>query len=96
VVDFRKLNEKTVGGAYPLPDITGILDQLSQSNYFTCLDMVKGYHQIELAPGEGRKTALSMKQGHWEYRRLPFGLKSAPATIQKMINSVLSGLTVTR
>jgi hypothetical protein len=49
VVDFRKLNGKTVGDAYPLPDINEILDQLGQSKYFTCLDMAMGYHQIELA-----------------------------------------------
>ena len=94
VVDFCKLNEKTIGDAYPLPDITEILDQLGQSKYFTCLDMVMGYHQIELEPRERPKTAFSTKQGHWEYRRLPFGLKMAPATFQKM-NSVLSGLTGT-
>jgi hypothetical protein len=96
VVDFRKLNEKKVGDAYPLPDITEILDHLSQSKYFSCLDMATGYHQIELAPGEGPKTAFSTKQGHWEYRRLPFGLKTAPDTFQKMMNSVFSGLTGTR
>jgi len=55
-----------------------------------------GYHQIELAPGKGPKTAFSTKQGYWEYRRLPFGLKMAPATFQKLMNSVLSGLTGTR
>ena len=96
VAEFRKFNEKTVGYAYPLPDITEILDQLGQSKCFTCVDMVMGYHQIELAPGEGPKTAFSTKQGHWEYRRLPFGLKTAPATFQKLMNSVLSGLTGTR
>ena len=71
------------------------MDQLGESKYFSCLDMVMGYHQIELAPGEGPKTAFSTKQGHWEYRRLPFGLKTAPATFQRIINSVLSGLTGT-
>jgi len=96
VVDFRRLNEKTIGDAYPLPDITEILDQLGQSKYFTCLDMVMGYHQIELEEGAGPKTAFSTKQGHWEYRRLPFGLKTAPATFQKLMNSVLSGLIGTR
>ena len=93
-VDFRKLNEKTIEDAHPLPDITEVLDQLGQSKYFTCLDMVIGYHQIELEPEEESKTAFSTKQGHWEYLRLPFGLKTAPATFQKMMNSVLSGLTV--
>jgi len=73
VVNFRRLNEKSIGDAYPLPDITKILDQLGQSKYFTCLDMVMGYHQIELAKGEGPKTAFSTKKDNWEYQRLPFG-----------------------
>ena len=96
VVDFRKLNEKTVGVAYRLSDITEILDQLGQSKYFTCLDMVMDYHQIELEPGEEPKRPFSTKQGHWEYLRLPFGLKTAPAIFQKMMNSLLSVLTGTR
>lgn len=96
VVDFRKLNEKTIGDAYPLPDITEILDQLGQSKYFSCLDMVMGYHQIELEESSRPKAAFSTKQGHWHYKRLPFGLKTAPATFQKLMNAVLSGLTGTR
>jgi hypothetical protein len=48
VVDFRKLNEKTVGDAHPLPDITEILEQIGQSKYFTSLYMAMCYHQIEL------------------------------------------------
>jgi hypothetical protein len=83
-------------GAHPLPDITEILDQLGQSKYFTCLDMVMEYHQIELEEGEGPKRAFSTKQGHWEYRRFPFGLKIAPATFQKLMNSVLIRLTGAR
>jgi hypothetical protein len=62
VVDFRELNEKTVGDANPLPDITEILDQLGQSKYFTRLDMAMDYHQIELELGEGPKTAFSTKR----------------------------------
>jgi hypothetical protein len=94
--DFRKLNEKTIGNAYPLPDITEILDQLGQSKYFSCIDMVMGYHQIELSPEDRDKTAFSTKHGHWAYKRMPFGIKTAPATFQYMINSVLSGLTWSR
>jgi hypothetical protein len=58
--------------------------------------MVMGYHQIELGPGKEPKTAFTTKQSHWEYRRLPFGLKTTPATFKKMLNSVLSGLRGTR
>ena len=58
VVDFRKLNEKTIGDAHPLPDITEILDELGQSKYFTCLDMAMGYLQIALEPGEAPQDGV--------------------------------------
>jgi hypothetical protein len=96
VVDYRKVNEKTVGDAYPLPDVTEILDQLGQSKYFSCKYMVMGYHQIEVAEQDRAVTAFSTKEGHWEYKRLPFGLKTTPATFQRMMNAVLSGLTGSR
>jgi hypothetical protein len=96
VIDYRKVNEKTVGDAYPLPDVTEISDQLGQSKYFSCIDMVMGYHQIEVAELDRAKTAFSTKEGYWEYKRLPFGLKTAPATFQRMMNVVLSGLTGSR
>jgi transposase InsO family protein len=96
VIDYRKVNENTVGDAYPLPDVTEILDQLGQSRYFSCIDMVMGYHQIEVAEQDRAITAFSTKEGHWDYRRLPFGLKTAPATFQRMMNVVLSGLTGSR
>jgi hypothetical protein len=96
VIDYRKVNEKKVGDAYPLPDVTEILDQLGQSKYFSCIDMVMGYYQIELAEQDRAITAFSTKEGHWENRRLPFGLKTAPATFQRMMNVVLSGLTGSR
>ena len=87
--DYRKLNEKTVGDAYPLPDVTEILDLLGQSKYFYCIDMVMGYHQIEIAEEDRAKTAFSTKEGHWEYERLPFRLKTAPANFQRLMNVVL-------
>jgi hypothetical protein len=61
VIDYRKVNQKTVGDAYALPDVTEILDQLGQSKYFSCIDMVMGIHQIEVAEHDRAKTAFSMK-----------------------------------
>jgi hypothetical protein len=58
--------------------------------------MEMGYHQIEVAEEDRAITAFSTKEGHWEYKRLPFGLKTAPATFQRMMNTVLSGLTGSR
>jgi hypothetical protein len=71
VVDYRKLNEKTVGNAYPLTGITEILDQLGQGRCFSCLDLAMGYHQIDMERKNIEKTAFSTKVGHWAYRRMP-------------------------
>jgi len=77
---------------YPLPDVTEILDQLGQAKYFSCLDLAMGNHHIDMDPSYIDKTAFSTKEGHWAYKRMSFGLKTAPATFQRMMN-VLSGLT---
>ena len=52
--------------------------------------MVMGHDQIELQEKDKGKTAFSTKHGHSAYRRLPFGLKTAPATFQMMMKTVLS------
>ena len=92
VVDFRKLNDITVGDAYPLPNISNILDQIGKSNYFTTLDLANGFHQIPMSEEDKEKTAFSSPFGHYHYNRMPFGLKGAPATFQRLMNVVLTGL----
>ncbi|KAM0735323.1 Retrovirus-related Pol polyprotein from transposon 17.6 [Formica fusca] len=92
VVDFQKLNDLTIGDSFPLPNITDILDQLGNAKYFTTLDLASGYHQIPVAENDKCKTAFSTPYGHYEFNRMPFGLKNAPATFQRLMNSVLTGL----
>jgi hypothetical protein len=53
------------------------------------------YHQIDMDPRNIDKTAYSNKEGHWANKRMPFGLKTASTTFQRMMN-VLSGLSGTR
>ena len=92
VIDFRKLNEWTIGDAYTLPNITDILDQLGKAKYFSTVDLASGYYQVELAEKDRAKTAFSTPAGHFEFVRLPMGLKSAPSTFQSLMNSVLAGM----
>lgn len=92
VIDYRKLNEKTIGDNFPLPNITDILDQLGHSKYFTTLDLASGFHQIPLSKEDMSKTAFSTPTGHFEFTRMPFGLKNAPSCFQRLMNTVLAGI----
>lgn len=96
VIDYRKLNDVTIGETYPIPQISEILDQLGNSKYFSTLDLTSGFHQIPISSEDAPKTAFSVPQGHYQFNRMPFGLKNAPSTFQKLMNNCLSGLQGTR
>ncbi|KAH8261987.1 hypothetical protein KR038_000784 [Drosophila bunnanda] len=88
VLDFSKLNERTVPDRYPMPIISMILGNLSKAKYFTMLDLKSSYHQIILAERDREKTSFSVNGGY-EFRRLPFGLRNAASIFQKTIDEIL-------
>ncbi|KAH8292624.1 hypothetical protein KR054_012132 [Drosophila jambulina] len=89
VLDFRKLNERTVPDRYPMPNISMILGNLGKAKYFTTLDLKSGYHQIALAERDREKTSFSKNGGKYEFRRLPFGLRNAASIFQRTIDDIL-------
>lgn len=92
VVDYRKLNDKTRSDAYPLPNISEILDQLGNARYFSAFDLASGFHQVPMKKEDRHKTAFSTQQGHFEFVRMPFGLKNSPSTFQRMMDNALRDL----
>jgi len=50
IIDFRKLNEKTIQDVYSLPNIDEILDHLGNARYFSTFDLASGFHQIGMNP----------------------------------------------
>jgi hypothetical protein len=89
---FRKLNEITFGDSYPLLNILKILDKLGRARYFTAFDCASRNLQVPIAEEVSHKTTFSTADSHFEFKRIPFVLKSAPSTFQRMMSKVLSEL----
>lgn len=92
VIDFRKLNEKTLDDKYPIPNIADVLDKLGNCHYFTTLDLASGFYQVEMKPEDVPKTAFNVEHGHFEFLRMPMGLKNSPSTFQRVMDNVLRDL----
>ena len=87
-VDYRRLNVKTRKDAYPLPRIDESLDALGRAKYFSAIDLASAYNQVEVHPDDRHKTAFTTPMGLFEYNWMAFGLCNAPATFQRMMQTI--------
>lgn len=94
-VDYRKLNAVTVKDKYPLPRMEDQLDRLSGSDCFTTLDLKSGYHQLKIAKDSRPLTAFITPDGHYQFKRVPFGLTNAPSVFQRAMNDILGNIRFT-
>ena len=92
VIDYRRLNEITRKDVYLLPSISDALDRLGGAKYFSAMDLVSGYWQIDLPEEDQQKAAIITPQGLFQPTRMPQGLCYAPATFQRTMDNILSDL----
>lgn len=92
VLDYRRINEKTLKEVFPLPIIQNIYDSLAGNKYFSSLDAMSGFHQLKLHKNSKEITSFSTSTGHYQFTRLPFGLTNAPQNFQKVMNKIMAGL----
>ena len=84
--DFRRLNSKTKDDRYPIPNMQDFATILEGKTIFSKIDLVRGFHHIPLAEGDIPPFGL------FEFLFMPFGLKTAPQTFQRFMDSVFRGL----
>jgi Reverse transcriptase (RNA-dependent DNA polymerase)/RNase H-like domain found in reverse transcriptase len=91
--DYRRLNVQTVPDSYPLPNIQDFSNKLHGSVIFSKIDLVKGYHQVPVARDSIPKTAITTLFGMFEYLYMPFGLRNAAQTFQRLMDQCFQDLS---
>ena len=90
-VDMRRANEAIIRERYPIPPVDEVLQSPNQSTVFSKLDLKWGYHQLELHPDSRSITTFTTHCGLYQYKRLMFGISSAPEVYQHVIQQSLQG-----
>ena len=89
--DFTDLNKACPKDAYPLPSIDRLVDGASGHNFLSFLDAYSGYNQIPMYGPDRSKTAFITDRANFCYDVMPFGLKNAGATYQRLMDRVFRG-----
>lgn len=94
--DLREPNKAIVADSHPLPHIEELLSELRGASVFSTIDLASAYHQLPLHEDSRDLTAFITHKGLFRYCRVPYGLASAPSAFQKMMETVLKGLSGVR
>lgn len=91
-VDFRELNKILLEDREPIPRIDVLLAQIGPKKVFSKFDFTKGYWQVPMAANSREKTAFSCRSGLYQFKYMPFGLKTAPAVYARLMRKVFAGV----
>jgi len=88
VVDYTNLNKACPKDSYPLPSIDHLVDGVSGHHILSFLDAYSGYNQIPIYPPDNKTTGFITDSTNYWYNVMPFGLKNAGASYQRLINKI--------
>jgi len=91
-MDFINLNKACPKDSYPLLKIDKLVDAMVGHALLSFMDTFFGYHQLPLYPEDQEKTESNMDRGLHCYKMMPFGLKNAGATYQRLVNKLFEPL----
>ena len=87
--EFRKVNDRTKSDSFPIPRIADCIDQIGDAKFVSTFDMLKGYWQVPLPQRARKISAFVAPSGLYQYKVMPFGMKNAPATFQRVANKLV-------
>ena len=90
--DYRRLNETTLPDRYPIPRLRDFTNNLHNCTHFSKIDLQSAYHQVQMDENSVPKTAVTTPFGLFAFLRMPFGLRNASQTFQRMMNEIFSDL----
>ena len=90
-VDMRQANQSVERERFPMPTVEEVLAEMNGSKVFTKLDLNMGFHQLELEEDSRSVTTFTTHKGLYRYKRLMFGVSSAPEIYQSVIQNVIQG-----
>lgn len=89
-IDYTNLNDACPKDCFPLPRIDLLVDAMAGHARLSMMDAYSGYHQIAMAVEDQEKTTFISPRGTYCYKVMPFGLKNAGATFQRMVTKMFA------
>ena len=92
VVDYSRLNAVTVPDPYYLTRIEDALERMARAQFFSTFDLARAFYQVPQEETDRDKTTFPTPFGKFRFKVMPFGLRNAPTTFQRLMDCILGEL----